>query len=75
MKINWKAKLTSRKFWAAIIGVAMSIMTLFHVDSLTQTHVEALGWGIAALIAYILGEGLVDAKAAATITDSTEKEE
>lgn len=60
-KINWKRKLTSRKFWAAIIAVGMSVMTLFNVDALTQTHVEALGWGIAALIAYILGEGLVDA--------------
>ena len=60
-KVNWKQKLTSRKFWAAIIAVVMSVMTMFQVDSLTQTHVEALGWGIGALIAYILGEGLVDA--------------
>lgn len=60
-KIDWKRKLTSRKFWAAIIAVGMSVMTLLKVDSMTQTHVEALGWGIAALIAYILGEGLVDA--------------
>lgn len=60
-KINWKQKLTSRKFWAAIIAVVMSVMTLMNVDSMTQTHVEALGWGVAALIAYIIGEGLVDA--------------
>lgn len=72
MKINWKQKLTSRKFWAALIAVAMAAMTLFRVDALTQTHVEALGWGVGALIAYILGEGLVDAKSAA---GSTEKEE
>lgn len=61
-KINWKNKLTSRKFWAAMIAVTMSILTILKVDSLVQTQVEALGWGIAALIAYILGEGLVDAK-------------
>ncbi len=60
-KIDWKRKLTSRKLWAALIAVGMSVMTLFNVDSMTQAHVEALGWGVAALIAYIVGEGLVDA--------------
>lgn len=67
-KIDWKRKLTSRKFWAAIIAVAMSLMTILKVDGAVQTQVQALGWGIAALIAYILGEGLVDAKT------STDKE-
>lgn len=60
-KIDWKRKLTSRKLWAALIAVGMSVMTLLNVDAMTQTHVEALGWGVAALIAYIVGEGLVDA--------------
>lgn len=60
-KINWKRKLTSRKLWAALIAVGMSVMTLLNVDAMTQAHVEALGWGVAALIAYIVGEGLVDA--------------
>lgn len=61
-RINWKQKLTSRKFWAAVMAVAMSLMTIFKIDGEMQTQVQALGWGIAALIAYILGEGLVDAK-------------
>lgn len=60
--IDWKRKLTSRKFWAAMIAVAMSVMTVLKVDTMVQEQVQALGWGIAALIAYILGEGLVDAK-------------
>lgn len=61
-QINWKQKLTSRKLWAALIAVAMSLMTILKVDGETQAQVQALGWGIASLIAYILGEGLVDAK-------------
>ena len=60
--IDWKRKLTSRKLWAAVIAVLMSIMTMLKVDTMVQEQVQALGWGIAALIAYILGEGLVDAK-------------
>lgn len=62
MKINWKEKLTSRKFWAAVMGVILCLLTIFGVEELTAEKVEALGWAIAALIAYILGEGLVDSK-------------
>ena len=61
-QINWKQKLTSRKFWAAVMAVAMSLMAIFKVEGEVQNQIQALGWGIAALIAYILGEGLVDAK-------------
>lgn len=62
MNINWKAKLTSRKFWAAVMAVIMGLLAAFGVDDITAEQVEALGWAIAALIAYILGEGFVDAK-------------
>ena len=61
MKIDWKSKLTSRKFWAALIAVIMALLTAFGVDELTSEQVEVLTWAIATLIAYILGEGLVDA--------------
>lgn len=61
-QIDWKRKLTSRKFWAAIMAVVMSLMTMLRIDGEIQTQVQALGWGIAALIAYIFGEGLIDAK-------------
>ena len=60
-KIDWKKKLTSRKLWAAVIAVVMSVMAMLKVDAMVQEQVQALGWGVAALIAYILGEGLVDA--------------
>lgn len=63
-QINWKKKLTSRKFWAALMAVVLSLLTIFRVSDTVQAQVEALGWGIAALIAYIVGEGLVDAKSA-----------
>lgn len=69
MKINWKAKLTSRKFWAALMAVLMSLFAIFGVDNLSAEKVETLGWAIAALIAYILGEGFVDAKNTGTKGD------
>ena len=62
MKIDWKRKLTSRKFWAAIVGVVVAVGTVFGVGDLTMEQVTAVIMACATLIAYIIGEGLVDAK-------------
>ena len=60
MKINWKQKLTSRKFWAAIIGFTTAVLMAFNVDNLTIEQVVAIITACSTLIAYIIGEGLVD---------------
>ncbi len=61
MKINWKHKLTSRKFWAAVITFVTSVLVAFNVPDLTVEQVTAVITGGASMIAYIVGEGLVDA--------------
>lgn len=61
MKINWKQKLTSRKFWAAVVGFATALMVLFGVDDLTIEKVVALITAEGTLMAYIFSEGSVDA--------------
>ena len=61
MNINWKQKLTSRKFWAAVIGFVTTTMIAFGVDDLTVEQVAAIISSSATLIAYIIGEGMVDA--------------
>lgn len=61
MKINWVQKLTSRKFWAAIVAVITSVCVIFGVEDITMEQVTALVMAVGALIAYILGEGFVDA--------------
>jgi uncharacterized membrane protein len=60
MKINWKQKLTSRKFWAAAIGFVTALMVAFGVDDLTIEQVIGLITAASTLIAYIIGEGMVD---------------
>ena len=62
MKIDWKQKLTSRKFWVAIIGFITSIMIILNVDSITQEQIIGLISSLSVLIAYIIGEGLVDSR-------------
>lgn len=61
MKVNWTQKLTSRKFWAAIVAVIVSLCVLFGVPNVTQEQITALIMAVGGLIAYILGEGFVDA--------------
>lgn len=61
MKINWKQKFTSRKFWTALIGFITALMVAFGIDDLTIEQVIALITAVSSLIAYIIGEGMVDA--------------
>ena len=60
-KINWKQKLSSRKFWAAVIAVVSTLLVLFGIKEPTQGQIIALITEVGALTAYILGEGIVDA--------------
>ena len=71
-KINWKQKLTSRKFWAAVIGFVTAILVAFKVDELTIEQVVSLISATAVLIAYIIGEGMVDAARAGKEDDEVE---
>ena len=64
-KIDWISKLTSRKFWTAVATfVSMLIVALGGAEQ-TATQVTAIIMAGAAVVAYIIGEGLVDAARAA----------
>ena len=73
MKINWVQKLTSRKFWAAIVAAITSICVIFGVENITMEQVAALVIAVGALIAYILGEGFVDAANVQKSEDKTDE--
>ena len=60
-KIDWKRKLTSRKFWAAVVGFVTPLIIAFGGTQEIATQVAAIIMAGGTLIAYILGEGLVDA--------------
>ncbi len=60
-KIDWKRKLTSRKFWAAAVGFVTPIMIAAGATDNSITQVTAIIMGGATLIAYIIGEGMTDA--------------
>lgn len=74
MNIDWKRKLSSRKFWAAIVAYLTSILTAFAVGDNTIAQIVAVVTGIGALVVYMLAEAKVDAKPGDTyIIDETEK--
>ena len=60
MTIDWKRKLTSRKFWAAIAEFVTMLIIAFGGKQETAVQVTALIMAGAAVVAYIIGEGLVD---------------
>ncbi len=62
-EIDWKKKLTSRKFWLAVIGLVSGLLMAFKVDAETVETVSGVIMSAASLIAYSIGEGLADAAA------------
>ena len=66
--MDWKKKLTSRKFWMAIVGFITPLLLAFGVAETDVTQVTAIIMAGADVLAYIIAEGMVDAKSAATLT-------
>jgi len=63
MKINWKTKLTSRKFWMAVCGLAAGLIAAFGGSESAAGEVGGIIMSAASVIAYVIGEGLTDAAA------------
>lgn len=70
---NWKQKLTSRKFWAAVVGFVTPTLLAFGVADNVATQVAGIIMAGAAVVAYIVGEGLVDASNAGKNDTDTEE--
>ena len=62
--MDWKAKLTSRKLWVAVSEFVGMLLVAFGMAEDTVTQVVAIIMAGAGALAYIIAEGLVDAKAA-----------
>lgn len=59
--IDWKRKLTSRKFWACVCDFIGMMLVALHVAETDATQIVALVMAGAGVIAYIIGEGMTDA--------------
>lgn len=58
--IDWKRKLTSRKFWLAIVGFVTGLLIFLGRTESEAAQVGALIMQAASVIAYCIGEGMAD---------------
>lgn len=63
MNIDWKRKLTSRKFWMAVVGFVTGLLIFIGKSESEAAQVGALIMQAASIIAYCIGEGLADSTA------------
>lgn len=59
-KIDWKRKLTSRKFWLAVVSFVTLLLIFFNVPQETVAQIAEIIMAGAVVIGYIIGEGLAD---------------
>lgn len=59
--INWKQKLSSRKLWAALVGVVVGVAMAFGLSESEWTEVAGIITSLVSVVAYIFGEAKVDA--------------
>ena len=60
MNVDWKRKLASRKFWAAVSGVIISVMVAFNANAESQEKVAGVITATGTLAIYMLAESSTD---------------
>lgn len=63
--MDWKQKLTSRKFWAAVVNFITQLMLVMKMPENEIAQVAGVIMAGAGVVAYIIGEGMADAAGAA----------
>ena len=75
MKIDWKRKLTSRKFWISIAGFVAGMVVIFGGSQDLADKISGSIMSAAAVVAYAVGEGRADGNSTSTTDDKGEKGE
>ena len=68
-----KKKLSSRKLWAAVVGVVTGLAMVFGLDENVITAVAGAVVSVASVITYIVTEGRVDAAAVKGAVEDVQK--
>ena len=71
MNIDWKRKLTSRKFIVTVITAIAGIVTMIIGDNEIVQIITGAAMTIVPTIVYCIMEGAIDAKSVKTITEAT----
>ena len=71
--INWKQKLSSRKLWAAAVGVIVGLAAAFGIDENGYAQVVGVVGSVVSAGGYIFGESAVDAAREKGKTEETQE--
>lgn len=63
-KINWAEKLSSRKFWAYLIGIISSLLFVFGIAETEVAQIAGIISAFGTMAIYLLTEGKVDVERA-----------
>lgn len=61
-KIDWKRKLSSRKFWALLAALATSVLATFGVADSVAVQITGIIGAVGSCVVYMLAEGKIDLK-------------
>ena len=73
-KIDWKRKLTSRKFWISIAGFVAGMIVIFGGSQDLADKISGAILSGAAVVGYVVGEGLADGNSTNTNSDNEKGE-
>ncbi len=71
--MDWKRKLTSRKFWLSVATLITLLIIYFTGDTEKAERISAIIMAGATVIGYVLSEGLVDS--AQSVVDKEHKDD
>lgn len=73
--MDWKRKLSSRKFWMAVVGLVTGILIFCGKSEQEANQIGGIIMSAGSVIAYILAEGMIDAASAGFIYPSDSESE
>jgi hypothetical protein len=76
-KFSWDVfaiKITSRKFWVALAGLATSVMAFMQCDSNTIVQVTAIIGALGSVVGYLIANGLTEDVVTTSVEETVAEE-
>lgn len=75
MKIDWKRKLTSRKWWISVAVLICGLVQMFGFSEQIVSQISGTIMAVASVVAYTIGEGLADSTSLIEIKKEEDSED